>query len=118
MPVAEVPVEPVAEVPVMADGGLAAPAPAPGSQLSRAAGEAPGAVATLDPKKTMIGRTGPAQPTMLAKSGPAQPTMLATKGPAAPTQLAQEGALPTKVAGSQEALPMPNLPPTGKTQKK
>jgi hypothetical protein len=118
MPVADVPMEPIAEVPAIPDGGLAAPAPLPGSQLSRAAGEAPGAVAALDPKKTMIGRTGPAQPTMLAKQGPAQPTMLATKGPAVPTQLAQEGALPTKMAGPQDALPLPNLPPTGKTQKK
>jgi hypothetical protein len=119
MPVADVPMEPVAaEVPA-ADMALAAPPGAPPSQLARAGADvAPGAAAAVDPKKTMIGRAGPANPTMLTRSGPANPTMLASKGPAAKTQLAQEGALPTKIADQPDALPLPNLPPTGKTQKK
>lgn len=121
MPVAEVPMEPVAaaEVPA-AEMGMAPPPGAPPSQLARAGVDAaPGVAAAVDPKKTMIGRAGPANPTMLAKQGPANPTMLAMKGPAAPTQLAQEGALPTKVADQKEGLPLPNLPGgPGKTQKK
>jgi hypothetical protein len=117
VPADVVPMEAVAE-PVGSEMALGAPPPAPPSQLARAGAEAAAPAASADPKKTMVGRTGPAQPTMLARSGPAQPTMLAKQGPATPTQLAQEGALPTKVADAKEALPLPNLPPGGKTQKK
>ncbi|MBL8795933.1 MAG: hypothetical protein JNM56_18675 [Planctomycetia bacterium] len=112
-PAEEVPMAadmPMADVPMAGDMAMAempaAAAPAPPSKMMTAAAQQPGAPAPggNPDKKTMMARSGqPAAATMLAKGAAAQ-TMLVKGGTA------------TKLADSDEAMPLPDA--TRKTVKK